>query len=175
MMPERPPPTPQAVGQGDRLGGAGGVLVYGDQARQAEAHLVLVAQRVAGAFRRRQRHVHILPGADEIIVDVEAVAEHDVLAGAQVRLDLVGKQHGLLLVRNKDHQHVGPFRRFGHGDHIESGRFGLLARGRAFLQRDLDVLHAGILEVQRMGMTLAAIADDRDLLLLDREMSASCS
>ena len=32
---------------------------------------------------------------------------------------------------------------------------------------DRDVLDAGILEVQRMRVALAAVADDRDLLALD--------
>lgn len=101
-------------------------------------------------------------------MDVEAVAEHQVLAGAQVRLDLVGEKDGLLLVRHEDHQHIGPLRRFRRRDHVKARGLRFLARGRAFLQRDLDLFHAGILEVQRMRVALAAIADNGDLLGLDQ-------
>ena len=41
-----------------------------DEARQAAALRVLVAQRVARALRRGERHVHVGAGADQIIVDV---------------------------------------------------------------------------------------------------------
>ena len=42
-----------------------------------------------------------------------------------------------------------------------------LARGRALAQRDGHVLDAGIAQVQRVRVALAAVADDRDLLGLD--------
>ena len=47
------------VGERDSLRDARGILVDGDEARQAAALRVLVAQRVAGAFRRGERHVHV--------------------------------------------------------------------------------------------------------------------
>ena len=65
-----------------------------------------------------------------------------------------GRQH---------HDEVGPFGGLGDFHHLEAGGFRLLGRGRALAQRDGDFLDAGILEVQRMGMALAAIADDDDL------------
>ena len=40
--------------------------------------------------------------------------------------------------------------------------------GRGLAQRDRHVLDAGIAQIQRMGMALAAIADDGDLLALDQ-------
>src|SRR6202011_1798652 len=47
------------------------------------------------------------------------------------------------------------------------GGLRLLGGCRALAQRDGDVLDAGILQVQRVGMALAAIADDADLLAFD--------
>ena len=44
----------------------------------------------------------------------------------------------------------------------------LAAEGGALAQRDGDVLHAGIAQVQRVGMALAAVADDGHLLALDQ-------
>src|SRR6185437_2159727 len=44
----------------------------------------------------------------------------------------------------------------------------LLRRGRALAQRDRDLRHAGIAQVERVGVTLAAVADNGDLLALDQ-------
>ena len=51
---------------------------------------------------------------------------------------------------------------------LKPGRLRLLRRGRAGAERDRHVLDAGIAEVLRMRVALAAIADDRDLLGLDQ-------
>ena len=39
---------------------------------------------------------------------------------------------------------------------------------RGLAQRDRHVLHAGIAQIERVGVALAAIADDGDLLALDQ-------
>ena len=57
---------------------------------------------------------------------------------------------------------------FGDFQHLEAGSFRLLGRGRALAQRNGDFLDAGILQVERMGVALAAVADDGDLLALDQ-------
>src|SRR5213078_3072021 len=62
----------------------------------------------------------------------------------------------------------GPFRGLGDFHHLEAGGLRLLGGGRALAERDGNLLDAGILRVQRMGMALAAIADDADLLALDQ-------
>ena len=46
--------------------------------------------------------------------------------------------------------------------------FGLLDARRALAQRHRDVLDAAVAQVERMGMALAAVADDGDLLALDQ-------
>ena len=75
---------------------------------------------------------------------------------------------GLQLVRRQHHDDVGPFGGVGDGHDLEAVLLGLLGRGRTLAQRNDDVLDARILEVQRMRMALAAIADDGDLLGLDQ-------
>src|SRR3546814_2196849 len=74
---------------------------------------------------------------------------------------------GLVLVGGEDHDDVRPFGGVGVGHHLEAGLFGLLSRGRAFAKRDRHVLDARIAQILRMGVALAAIADDRDLLVGD--------
>src|SRR5262249_60587433 len=61
-----------------------------------------------------------------------------------------------------------PFGGVGDVEHLELLAFGLLRRARALAQRHRDLLDAGVAQVQRMGMALAAIADDGDLLALDQ-------
>ena len=73
----------------------------------------------------------------------------------------------LQFVRGQHHHEVGPFGGVRHLKHLEAGGLRLLGRGRALAQRNGDVLDPGILQVQRMGVALAAIADDGDLLALD--------
>ncbi len=138
-----------------------------DQTRQAEAHLVLGAQRVAGAFRGGQRDINIGAWTDEVVVHVEAVAEHDMLASAQMRFDLVCIEHGLLFVRDKDHQHVGPLGGLGGRDHFKALGFCFGAAGRPLIEANLQLLHAAVAHVQNVGVALAAIPDHGDFLALD--------
>ena len=55
----------------------------------------------------------------------------------------------------------------GDVEHLDAFGFGLLGGGRTGAQRDRDILDAAVAHVEHMGVTLAAIADDRDFLALD--------
>ena len=85
-----------------------------------------------------------------------------------VRGDLVAIDVGLQLVRRGDHQEVGPLGGIGHRHDLQAVGLDLLGRRRARTQGDDDVLGAGVLEVERMGPALRAVADDDDLLALDQ-------
>ena len=74
---------------------------------------------------------------------------------------------GLQLVGREHHDDVGPLGGVGDLHHLEAFLLGLLGAGRALAQRDGDVLDAGIAQVQRVRVALAAIADDGDFLGLD--------
>jgi hypothetical protein len=76
-----------------------------------------------------------------------------------VALQFVGRKH---------HDHVGPFGGFRHLEHLERLALRLLDAVGALAQRHRDLLDAGIAQVERMGMALAAVADDGDLLALDQ-------
>ena len=75
------------------------------------------------------------------------------------RLQFVGREH---------HHHVGPFGGLGDLHDLELLALGLRDALRALAQRHRHVLDPGIAQVERMGMALAAIADDDDLLALDQ-------
>jgi len=92
--------------------------------------------------------------------------EHQQISSAQVRGYLVRIELRLRLVGSQNHHHVGPLGDFGDGAYFEAGllrlgnRFG--AGGKAHFH-----FNAGVLEVERVGMALRAIADDGHLLGLD--------
>src|ERR1700730_10799616 len=81
------------------------------------------------------------------------------MVAVDVALQFIGREH---------HDHVGPFGGLRHLEHLEFLALGLLDALRALAQRDRDFLHAGIPQVERMGMALAAIAHDRNLLAFDQ-------
>ena len=101
-------------------------------------------------------------------MDVEAVREGEGGAGAQIALDVVLPDRGLMLVGREDHQDVGPFGRFLVRQHLEAGALRLGGRSRAGAERDGNFLHAAVTQVLRMGMALRAIAEDGDLLAGDQ-------
>jgi hypothetical protein len=82
---------------------------------------------------------------------------------------------GLLLgVGHREHDDVGPLGGSGDAHHLQAGGLGLGGRLRALAQADHHV-DAGLLQVQRVRMTLRAVADDRDLAAADDRRIASAS
>ena len=154
------------VGEHPPAGGARRIAMDGEQGRHPAAGLVHAPEQVAGALRRDHPDVDDARRIDAREVDVEAVREHQQLAGPQVRGD-VGVVDGLLgRVRHEDHHDVRGLDGVRDVRHAQAGllrqRTALRARG----EPDDDV-HAGLVEVQRMGVALAAVADDRDGLPLE--------
>ena len=96
------------------------------------------------------------------------MGEGDGGAVAEIAGDVVLPDVALQFVGRAHHHEVGPFRRVGDRHHLLAGLLGLGGGAGARPERDHDLLDAGIAEVLRMGMPLAAIADDGDLLRLDQ-------
>ena len=101
------------------------------------------------------------------LADIEAVSESQRAAFLQVRRDLALVDVGLLLVRNQDHRDVRLLDGLGHRQNLQAvglrRRLGL----RALIEADDDV-HAAVLQVQRVGVALAAVADNRHGFLLQK-------
>ena len=83
-------------------------------------------------------------------------------AGAQIRLDVLVVHRRLLLVVDEDHDHVGDLGGLGRGHDGQPGRLGLLPALAALVQRDNHVA-AGIAQVERVRVSLRAVADDGNL------------
>ncbi|MCY1307009.1 hypothetical protein D9M70_569040 [compost metagenome] len=74
----------------------------------------------------------------------------------------------LKFIRGCHHKEIAPLGGISNIHDFKAVSFGLLDRRRTFTKSDAHVGSAGILEVQRMGATLATVADDNDLLCLDQ-------
>jgi hypothetical protein len=130
----------------------------------------LAAHEVAGPLRRDEADVDLGAGVDQVVVDREAVREHEQLAGRDPVADLGLPDLGLLLVRQQDHHHVAAAGRLGDRLDREAVLLGLVDRIRALTQAD-DDLDAGVLEVERVGMALGAVAEDgHGLAVEEREV-----
>ena len=119
------------------------------------------------AFRRDHEYVHVGRRLNLLEMNVEAVGKSQRAAFLEVRRDLALVNVGLLLVRNQDHRDVRLLDGLGHRQDLQAvglrRRLGL----RALIKADDDV-HAAVLQVQRMGMALTAIADNRYGLALQK-------
>ena len=123
---------------------------------------------MAGTFWRDHQHVEIGARVEQVEVDVEAVREHQRGTLLHVVMQMVAVDVALQFVGGQHHHEVGPFGGLGDFHHLEAGGLRLLGRGRTLAQRNGHFLDAGILQVQRVGVALAAIADDDDLFALDQ-------
>ena len=101
-------------------------------------------------------------------MNVEPVREHQRRALFHIAVQLAVIDVGLQFVGREHHHHVGPFGGLGDLHHLELLALRLLDALRVLAQRHRDFLDAGIAQIERMGMALAAVADDGDLLALDQ-------
>src|SRR6266511_1844965 len=153
---------PARVRLGQVPGLAAGVLRDGHQAGRALALLELAAHQVAGALGRDHRHVHALRRLHVPEVDVEAVGEEQCVAWPQVRRDVTRVEVPLHRVGHQHHDQVGPLGRLGGGQDLEARRLGLGAALGPLGEADPH-LAARVLEAQRVGVPLGAVAEYGDL------------
>ena len=93
--------------------------------------------------------------------------EHEQVAGGDPVEDLGLPDLGLLLVREQHHHHVAATRGIGDVQHLQPGGLGLGAARGVGAEADDDVV-AGLLQVERVGVTLRPVTEDRDRLALER-------
>ena len=107
-------------------------------------------------------------------VDVEAVGEHQRLALFQVGRDFVLVEIGLDVIGDQDHDDVGGFGGVGDGQDFQAGGFGFRGALAAGIEADDDV-DAAVAQVQRVGVALAAVADDGDCFAVKEAQTPSFS
>ena len=103
-------------------------------------------------------------------MDVEPVREEQRRARLEIRRNLVLVQSRLRAVRHEEHDELRAAHRLGDGRHREPGLFGGGPRLAALAEADHDV-DAGVRHVQRMRVTLAAVAEHGDLAVEEIDVS----
>ena len=154
------------IGERDLQRVAGGVLLHGHQAGHAAAAHIFRAHGVARALGRDHENVEIGARLDQLEMDVEAVGEGQGRPLLHVGGEIIAIELGLQFVRRHHHHDISPFRGVRRRHDLELGAFRLGGAGRSRPERDPDLAHAAVAQVLRMGVALAAIADDDHLLAL---------
>ena len=157
---------PAGVGEDEVAGVAGRVLVDGHQAGDAATLGVLAPDQVAGPFGATMPTS--TPGGGSIWPKwmEKPWAKSSRLPGAIPSAISASPDLGLLLVGQQDHHDVAAAGGVGDVEHLEPCRLGLGAAGRVGAQPDDDV-DARVLQVERVGVALRAVAEDRDGLALE--------
>ena len=94
-------------------------------------------------------------------MNVEAVGKRESSAGFEVGSDMLAEGGGLLFIRDQDHHDIRLGRGFSYGCDFQAGCFGFGPGFAALVQADGDI-DAAFLQVERVGMALAAVTDNGD-------------
>ena len=105
-------------------------------------------------------------GNDLAEVNREAVCKAQRLTCGKIRFDISLIHIRLALVVNEDHNDVSILRRVRSSHNLQAGRFCFCPALGAVVQTDNDI-HAALMQVQCMRMTLRAVTDDRNGLAVE--------
>ena len=138
---------------------AGRVLVSSYQNGNTAAFGIGTTNQMAGAFRSNHEYVYISRRNDLAEVNVEAMSKCQSFASGQVGSNILFVGCSLLLIRNQHHDNVCFFSSVSSSHNSQASSFSLSPGFGAFIQA-YNYVHAALLQVQGMSMTLGAIADD---------------
>src|SRR5215207_5728299 len=159
------PDTPR-VGEDQVPGFPRSVVADREERGHPLALRVQSSEHVARTFGRHEPEVYLQRHGYLIEVDVKPVGEEQQHTLREVRGDLCFEHRRLPLVREQHHHHVRPTDGVGGVHYGEALVLGLPSARAALVEPDGD-LAARVFEVQRVGVSLAAIAQDGDLALYD--------
>ena len=155
------------VGEDQIPGLAGGVHLDGDDVRGALALGVGLADLVAGTLGGDHDHIVTLGDLNVAVADVEAVCEEKGGTFLQVGGNLLGVHGALDLVGQQQRDDVALGDGLGHVLDLKARGLSLGPRRGTGAQAD-DHVNSGILQVQRVRVTLRTVTDDGNLLGLDQ-------
>ena len=155
----------QCISQCQILSLTGCILLYSDQAGNTLTGLVLTSYGMSGSLGSDHGNINILGRYDTSEVNIETMSEHQHIALFQIGLDVILVQICLLLIVDQDHDDVSTLCSFCSGKYFKSLCLSLCPGLGALVQTD-DNMTSGILQVQCVCMTLAAVADNSDSLTL---------
>ena len=146
---------------------AGSVLMNGYQTGNTLARLILASYRVAWTLGCNHGHVHILRRHDTAKVDIEAMCEHQHVACFQIRFDVLLIHSCLQLIIDENHNDICLLSSLSRRIYLEALCLSLRPGLGALVKAD-NYVTAGLLRVQSVCMTLAAIADHSDRFAIQK-------
>ena len=158
---------PFGPGQRKRTSTARSILLHGDQAGNALAFLVDTTHQMAGALGSDHEDIDTRGRLDLPEVDAEAVSEDQRIARLQIGRDALAVDVALDFVIDQNHDDVGFFGRIFHRLDNQTGFFRLAPGLGAGAQPDPNIQPA-ILQVERVGMALRAVADHGELFAFEQ-------
>src|SRR5579885_1985497 len=149
---------------------SGGVLMNGQQARNAATFGIGLADQFARALGSDEDDIVFFSGIDLTVMNVESMREKHCRSGLEIRRHFLFIKFGLSHIGHEDGDQVCILNSLSHGDRLETIFRSLIPGLAARTQSDVNV-ETAVLQVQSMGSTLAAIADDGYFLALqDRKI-----
>lgn len=121
---------------------------------------------MARSLRGHHDDIEVLTRNHLAVVNVEAVGKSERRTLLDVRLNLLTVGLRDVFIRDQHHDDVSAFHGIFNGRDCETGSLSLLPGSAVRAQTDHHI-DAGVMQVQRMGVSLGTVADDRDLLALD--------
>ena len=155
------------IRQGHVKAFAGSILIHRKYIGNAGAFRKYAANQMAGALRGNHEYVYVCCRDDLFEMNIEAMGKSQGAAGFQVRRNLALVNVSLFFVRDQDHGDVSPFNRFADGHNLQARCFRFCRGFGTFVQAN-HYFQAAVTQVQRMGVALAAVTDDRNFFTLNR-------
>ncbi len=138
----------------------------GEQTGHPGALLVGAANQMPRSLGGDHRHVDVLRGDDLAEVDVESMGEEEGVSRVEVGLDGLGVDDTHHLVRHQHHDRVRPLGGLVRAEDLQPGCLRLCPARRAFAKAH-HYVDSRLHEIEGMGVALAPVSDDGDLLGLD--------
>src|SRR5690606_34520679 len=157
----------RCVGQSHVASSAGLVLVNSDQVRNAAALAVGATNRVTRSLGSNHDDVDIVTGHNLAVVNVKAVSKCQSSARLDVLGNLVAVNLSNVFVGQQDHDDVSALDGFGHFLNFQASVLGFAPGSAAFAQTH-NHIHAGLVQVQGVGVALRTVADDGNGLAFDQ-------
>ena len=158
----------RGVRQANIMGIARCVLMHCKQAWHAAAANIFGPDGVARSLWRDHKDVNIAAWLNQVEMHIQTMGKGNGSPGAHVLDDVGVIDISLQFIRRQHHDHIAPFGRIRNIHDLKSGIAGLAAAARVSAKRNSHIGNATVLQIGRMGMALAAITDNHNLLVLDQ-------
>ena len=153
----------QCISQSHLQRFSGRILMNRYQTRYTFARLILTSYSMPGSFRSDHGNIYVLRRHDLIEMNVKAMGKHEHVAFFQIRLNILFVHGSLQFIVDQDHDDICLLCSLGGCIYLKALFLCTLPGSAALIKPD-DHVASGLFCIQRMRMSLTAVADDCDRL-----------